>query len=202
MTSQPPSGSQAPLGNPSPRSSASRAAPCTAYADLLVDLSDGELPDELREKVAAHVDRCDACRADLARLDASLARLTGGRGSRRAADVLLRSGSAEASPSRPFDPRIAAALAISLVCLLAVTFAVWNANRKAAPTPQAASPHIAGGPRRPPPHRPARTTGPPANLARPHAAGRLVRRAAGGQPAAARSAQGGEHRRNLNGETL
>ena len=131
-------GSQAPLGNPRPRSSASttgsQALPgtetlCAAYADWLVDLSDGELPDDLREQVTAHVAQCDACRMDLARLDQSLARLRTG--------VQPVDRSLHLDSSRRVNPRAAAALAIGLVCLLAVTLAVWHAKPKATPAPQA-----------------------------------------------------------------
>jgi len=136
-------GSQAPLGNPRPRSSASttgsQALPgtetqCAAYSDWLVDLSDGELPDDLREQVTAHVAQCDACRMDLARLDQSLARLTTGLSP---LDCSLRPGSAGASPSGHLDRRIAAVLAIGLVCLLALTFALSRANRLPDSQPQA-----------------------------------------------------------------
>jgi hypothetical protein len=52
--------------------------PCPAYADRLVDLSDGELPHDERSIVAEHVANCAGCRQELARLDASLACLKRG----------------------------------------------------------------------------------------------------------------------------
>jgi hypothetical protein len=117
-------GSQAPPGNPLARGSASRAA-CAAYADQLVDLSDGELPDEQRDEIAAHVAHCPACAEELARLDQSLACLVNG--------VAIPEGpvcaaSAAISPSRRLRPQIALT-AISLAFLLAIAFAVWFARR-------------------------------------------------------------------------
>lgn len=122
-------GSQALPGNPRPRGSAS----CPAYADWLVDLSDGELPDDLRETVAAHASQCDACRAELARLDQSLAQL---KTSLLPVDRSLRLSSAGASPSRRFSPRVAAALGIGLTCLLAVTLVLWHGARTTTTAPQ------------------------------------------------------------------
>jgi anti-sigma factor RsiW len=91
---------------------------------LLVDFSDGELPDEQRNEVAAHVGHCAACADELARLDQSLACLVNG--------VAITEGpvcaASGASPSRRLRPEIALT-AISLACLLAVAFAVWRANR-------------------------------------------------------------------------
>jgi anti-sigma factor RsiW len=49
--------------------------PCDSYADLLVDLSDGDLAPSDRQTIENHLASCPACRAHLARLDASLARL-------------------------------------------------------------------------------------------------------------------------------
>ena len=107
------------------------AAPpaCSAYTDLLVDLSDGELPFDQQPAVRDHVATCPGCQAELARLDASLVRLAngiatglGGRGSRS-------------------EPRLAAALrhapvpnrrlhlvvaATSLTCLLGISWFAWH----------------------------------------------------------------------------
>src|SRR3954471_12559075 len=51
---------------------------CPDYADALVDFSDEELPLAERMKVEEHLAECPACRAELARLDASLLRLKHG----------------------------------------------------------------------------------------------------------------------------
>jgi anti-sigma factor RsiW len=48
---------------------------CAEYADRLVDLSDGELTAEERLTVEAHLETCSSCRAELRRLDVSLAAL-------------------------------------------------------------------------------------------------------------------------------
>ncbi|MBI1899481.1 MAG: zf-HC2 domain-containing protein [Planctomycetia bacterium] len=48
---------------------------CAAYADRLVDLSDGDLPEGERAVVQSHVHSCPGCRAELDRLNASLLRL-------------------------------------------------------------------------------------------------------------------------------
>src|SRR4051794_36093981 len=51
---------------------------CRSFADALVDFSDGELPPAERTMVEEHLAECPACRAELARLDASLLRLKHG----------------------------------------------------------------------------------------------------------------------------
>ena len=51
---------------------------CPEFADRLVDLSDGELSAAEWEIVEAHVAKCAGCRAELARLDRSLAVLREG----------------------------------------------------------------------------------------------------------------------------
>jgi len=50
-------------------------SPCSEYADLLVDLSDGELSAVEERQVRQHVAYCTACLAELNRLDRSLRRL-------------------------------------------------------------------------------------------------------------------------------
>jgi hypothetical protein len=52
-----------------------RLTACPEYIDRLVDLSDGELTAGDRAAVLAHLARCAGCRAELHRLDASLAQL-------------------------------------------------------------------------------------------------------------------------------
>ena len=56
----------------------SREQACPEFADRLVDLSDGDLSAAEWEMVEAHVATCAACRAELSRLDASLAALQEG----------------------------------------------------------------------------------------------------------------------------
>jgi hypothetical protein len=46
-------------------------SPCSAFADLLVDFSDREVPDEQQTLIPAHVESCAGCREWLALLDAS-----------------------------------------------------------------------------------------------------------------------------------
>src|SRR4051794_24902507 len=48
---------------------------CEAYRDVLVDLSDGELPHDQSQVVENHLAECTNCRSELARLDSSLRRL-------------------------------------------------------------------------------------------------------------------------------
>lgn len=52
-------------------------AACPAFSDRLVDLSDGDLPATERQAVELHLADCPGCRAELARLNRSLARLHG-----------------------------------------------------------------------------------------------------------------------------
>ena len=91
--------------------------PCGAFADRLVDLSDGELPADQRPVVEGHLASCAACRAELRRLDASLARLRGG-------IVLDRPDLVERQPIRRFSLRTKTALAagVGLTCLLGVAW--------------------------------------------------------------------------------
>ena len=92
---------------------------CGRYADLLVDLSDGELADELRPTVKAHLACCCECRMELQRLDASLARLRCG---------IAKSEKSVVRGSIP-QPRgrsaIVVAAAAGLACLLAVMGLGW-----------------------------------------------------------------------------
>jgi len=50
---------------------------CPAFSDRLVDLSDGDLPASERQAVELHLADCPGCRAELVRLNHSLARLQG-----------------------------------------------------------------------------------------------------------------------------
>ena len=127
-------GSQAPLGNPRPRSSASSGTtPCPAYADLLVDLSDGDLSGEQHAAVMAHVATCGVCRSELARLDASLAQLRSSRGEYAAA----RPARASRRPS--WTTPAAAAIG---ACLLLAAVGGWFATRPIAPPPVAIVPKV------------------------------------------------------------
>jgi anti-sigma factor RsiW len=89
---------------------------CAEFADRLVDLSDGELPDGERQLVEAHVVACTGCRAELARLDASLTVLRG-------AVVLRGAGLQPAVHGTRSVPTTYYAAALSLVLLLAAGFA-------------------------------------------------------------------------------
>lgn len=82
---------------------------CAEYADRLVDLSDGELADVERQPVECHLEMCAGCRAELARLDASLA-------------VLRRTGFQPVPHSKQSIPAAYYVAALSLVLLLAAGF--------------------------------------------------------------------------------
>lgn len=149
MTKQPngdtgAAGSQARLGTPSPRSSAS----CAHYADLLVDLSDGELTGGESRHVIAHLAGCLACRGELARLDASLKLLKQGSASEQVAcRTVVASNRATA---RPHMRRWAAIGAVSLAGLLAVGVVLSNLPRPA-PAPPVARATNAASPNTPAP---------------------------------------------------
>jgi hypothetical protein len=94
-----------------------KPSPCGEFADLLVDLSDGELSADQRPAVEAHIASCPACRAELRRLDASLARLRGG-------IVATPRDFVERQPIRRFSPRTKTAFAagVGLACLLGIAW--------------------------------------------------------------------------------
>ena len=93
------------------------SALCDEFADRLVDFSDGELPADQRPVIEAHLASCAACRAELQRLDASLARLRGG-------IVVDRPDLLDRQPIDRLSPRMKTALAASvgLACLLGVAW--------------------------------------------------------------------------------
>ncbi len=96
-------------------------SPCTCFADLLVDLSDGELPHDQQQAVRDHVSTCPGCRAELARLDASLAQLASG--------IVAPATVAVSRRSRHSDRHIGLAVAAtSLVCLGAVSWLAWSST--------------------------------------------------------------------------
>jgi len=104
------------------------SGPCGEFADWLVDLSDGELPADERPAVESHLTSCAACRAELQRLDASLARL-------RSGIVMDHPVLVERQPIRRVSPQTKAILAagVGLACLLGVawigqTFTPSNPN--------------------------------------------------------------------------
>lgn len=85
------------------------ARACVEFADRLVDLSDGELSADQRQLVQLHVAECAGCRAELERLDASLA-------------LLRRSGFQPVTNSAWSMPvTFCYAAALSLVLLLVAT---------------------------------------------------------------------------------
>jgi hypothetical protein len=91
---------------------------CSAYADLLVDLSDGELPLDQQETVRQHVASCPGCQAELGRLDASLVRLT---------RAIVSPAKVVSRPSQHLNRRVGLALAAtSLTCLLALCWFAWR----------------------------------------------------------------------------
>jgi hypothetical protein len=109
------------------------AEPCPAYADRLVDLSDGELPHDDRTLVAEHVANCAGCRQELARLNASLACLKRGIApvqAERWAQPTLR------SPARPVAAWAIAAAAAGIVCLAGAWSIAWRSDKQ----PQAKAP--------------------------------------------------------------
>jgi Putative zinc-finger len=92
---------------------------CPTYAGLLVDLSDGELPLDQQHVVREHVAACPGCRAELARLDTSLARLADGIANARVMTAPPR--------SRASHRRLALAVAAtSLICLFGVCWSAWH----------------------------------------------------------------------------
>jgi anti-sigma factor RsiW len=128
----------------------SRQIACEAFADRLVDLSDGELAWDDRQRVLEHVAACPGCRAELARLDASLGRLRQGIVARQSVSLPERGGSAGASPSRRLHWMAAGAAGLA-ICLAGVWQAgpritnvspVANATPKMPAVPAIAAPKI------------------------------------------------------------
>jgi anti-sigma factor RsiW len=117
------------------------------YADLLVDLSDGELFGDDRERVAAHVAECPACRGALARLDASLKVLKAGLAKESfAGRAVAASNHAAPAGAR----RLELISAVALAGLLAVGIVLWNLPRTS-PTPPVARATNAAAPSTPAP---------------------------------------------------
>jgi anti-sigma factor RsiW len=96
-----------------------RTNACPDYIDALVDISDNELPADERNAIANHVASCPGCRAELARLDASLVCLVN---SISTASVELPPRTASPSPLR----WAAAVAAIGLICIVS---ARWIGQR-------------------------------------------------------------------------
>jgi hypothetical protein len=96
---------------------------CSGYADLVVDLSDGELPPDQQQAVREHVETCAGCRAELARLDASLVQLAQG--------IVISKAETVSRPSRYANRRVGLTLAAtSLVCVLALIWLAWPASER------------------------------------------------------------------------
>jgi len=89
---------------------------CPEYADALVDLSDGELVGAERGLIEQHLAVCPACRAELARLDASLGRLKSGISTQR---VQVQSRTAASS-------RLGWVAAVAAGVLLCLGAAWWS----------------------------------------------------------------------------
>jgi len=98
---------------------------------LLVDLSDGELTGDKRGAVIAHVAACDACRSELARLDASLNQLK----SCLTQSVAIAPTVSSARPRSGWHLQ-----ATGLAALLVAAVSVWLASRPNIP------PSVAGLP--------------------------------------------------------
>jgi anti-sigma factor RsiW len=110
---------------------------CAEYADRLVDLSDGDLPDGERQSVESHLATCAGCRAELARLDASLSVL------RRTGFQPVPDGTPTHFVGAPVRATYYAA-ALSLLVLLAAGFAaVYFARNRTPETAQATPGHDA-----------------------------------------------------------
>jgi anti-sigma factor RsiW len=107
---------------------------CDRFADLLVDLSDGELPDEQRPAIEAHLAGCSHCRTELQRLNASLARLRSGFAATEKS--LVRSS----MPQARLRSAIVVAASAGLACLLLVVGLGWLVS---APKSTAKSPSLA-----------------------------------------------------------
>jgi anti-sigma factor RsiW len=93
---------------------------CPEYADALVDFSDGELSAEERGPVEQHLTVCPACRAELARLDASLSRLRSGISTER---VQVQGRTAASS-------RLGWVVAVAAGVLLCLGAAWWSGFRR------------------------------------------------------------------------
>jgi hypothetical protein len=100
-----------------PANETSIAAPCADYADQLVDLSDGELPLDQQHAVREHVAGCPGCRAELARLDASLAHLANG---------ITNSPTVTAPRRFRASHRRVAVAATILICMIGVGWSAWH----------------------------------------------------------------------------
>jgi len=106
---------------------------CVAFSDLLVDLSDGELPQDLQHEVHQHVAACPGCRAELSRLDASLARLAGG----IATAPMVAASRRSRATNRRF---VLAVAATSLICIFGYSWNVWHLTPNPVATLPAARP--------------------------------------------------------------
>jgi anti-sigma factor RsiW len=93
---------------------------CPEFADRLVDYSDRELAAEQRQVVLDHLAKCPGCRAELTRLDASLAALTEAiqvaDGNSMESSVRLAQRTGPAADSRM--PQWAGLAAVAIVCLI------------------------------------------------------------------------------------
>jgi hypothetical protein len=115
---------------------------CDAFADRLVDLSDGELAGEERLAVEQHVEHCPGCAAELRRLDRSLTLLLSREQTSRSrlpggtlpCESTLVSSSRSASARQTYRPGPGlvpaigiGSLALAIVLLLA--FGIWQSFR-------------------------------------------------------------------------
>lgn len=105
---------------------------CPTYADLLVDLSDGELPEEGRHGVEEHLATCEGCRVELRRLNSSLARLRAGPAVDRSARVgpACQAGPCRSASGTYYDRSAwlvwTASGAVALACLVGGAWGIWR----------------------------------------------------------------------------
>jgi len=92
---------------------------CPEYADALVDISDGELSADEQREINVHLAECPGCRAELARLNASLSRLVSGIAI-EPVTVARRSGSLS---------RLSWAAAVAAAGLICIGAVWWSAAR-------------------------------------------------------------------------
>jgi hypothetical protein len=100
---------------------------CDAFADLLVDFSDREIPAEQHPLVASHIASCARCREWLARLDASRDVLASGiQYDNQSSAVPAVSPAFKAAASRAtYCHRVQAVLSAAAVLLVLLGAAIW-----------------------------------------------------------------------------
>jgi anti-sigma factor RsiW len=109
--------------------------PRNPFGDLLVDYVDGELPDGDARRVEEHLQACAACRAEVRRLEVSLA---------AARDVWRESAASAPGAELPAAQRrrspVRAAACVAVCGLLAAALVAWWVVSREGPAPQIAGP--------------------------------------------------------------